>query len=281
VHYFRINTFNGAYWEPSATASFTTPNCSVAYSGATNLHLNSQACLPNGYDRLDFGWNPSQQGIQFLDISTFNNNFNGGFTGLGPLAPAQNRLVLDNVGPNVVLFVRVNTLTPAGWIPSQTLAFTTTSCNPNPNPPGFGTGTIVVNGGASGQNQAVLTDVRIGAHPSEGFDRIVFEYSGVLPDSTRIQYENAAVACGSGNTVPVAGSGTLIVRMDDAVAHNDMGQVTVPDLDIGGTGQAILQAKSICDFEGIVEWAVGTDGTRPFRVTVLSNPGRIVIDVLR
>jgi hypothetical protein len=281
VHYFRINTFNGSFWEPSATASFTTPNCSVVFSGATNLHLNSQACLSNGLTRVDLGWTPSQQGIQFVDISVFNNGFNGGFTGIGPLAPAQNRLVLDNVGANIVLFVRVNTLTPGGWIPSLTLAFTTTTCNPNPNPQGFSTQPIVVNGSASGPNQAVLTDVRVGAHPSEGFDRIVFEYAGVLPDTTRIQYEGSAIACGSGNTVPVAGSGTLVVHMTAARAHNDMGQVTVPDLDIGGTGVAIREAVQTCDFEGVVDWAVGTDGTRAFRVTVLTNPSRIVIDVLR
>jgi hypothetical protein len=282
VHYFRVNTFNGSFWEPSPTASFTTPNCSVAFSGATNLHLNAQACLANGYDRLDFGWTPSQQGIQFLDISTLNNNFNGGFTGLGPLPPSQNRLVLDNVGANVVVFVRVNTLTPIGWIPSQTLAFATSPCTPTPTTPaGFDTQPIIVNGSASGPNQAVLTDVRIGAHPSEGFDRIVFEYAGVLPDTTRIQYENAAVACGSGNTVPVAGSGTLVVHMTAARAHDDMGNVTVPDLDLDGTGAAIRQAVSTCDFEGVVDWAVGIDGTRAFRVTVLTNPSRIVIDVLR
>jgi hypothetical protein len=60
-----------------------------------------------------------------------------------------------------------------------------------------------------------------------------------------------------------------------------MGQVTVPDLGIGGTGVAIREAVQTCDFEGVVDWAVGIDGTRAFRVTVLTNPSRIIIDVLR
>jgi hypothetical protein len=69
--------------------------------------------------------------------------------------------------------------------------------------------------------------------------------------------------------------------MTDARAHDESGEVTVDDTDIGGTGAAIREAVQICDFEGVVDWAVGTSTERPFRVTVLNNPSRIVIDVLR
>jgi hypothetical protein len=282
THFVRINTATAFGWEPSVTAAFNTPACNVSYSGATNYHLDSQACLSNGLVRINLDWIPSQQGIQWADFSLYNNNFfPGTFAGIGAMAPNQNTLTVDNMSPNTTYFSRVNTLTPGGWIPTGTIAFTTRSCQPTNPFPDFNTDPKTVNGSATGQNPAVLTDVRIGAHPDEGFDRIVFEFSGNLPDSTRIRYEASAVQCGSGMTEPVAGAGTLIVHMTDARAHDEMGQVTVPDLDLPGTGTAILEAVSICDFEGVVNWAVGTPNQRPFRVTVLNNPSRIVIDVLR
>jgi hypothetical protein len=279
-HFIRLNTLTAYGWEPSATSTFTTPACNISYSGATALRLDTQSCLANGQVRINIDWQPSLQGIQWADFSVFNNNFvPGTFTGYGALPPSQNTLTLDTLNPNTTYFMRVNTLTPGGWIPTPTIGFTTIPCQPNTA--GFDTNPKVVNGNATGQNPAVLTDVRIGAHPDEGFDRIVFEFTGDLPDSTRIRYEASAVQCGSGMTEDVAGSGTLIVHMTDARAHDESGGVTVDDTDIGGTGAAIRKAVQICDFEGIVDWAVGTSTERPFRVTVLNNPSRIVIDVLR
>jgi hypothetical protein len=276
-HFIRVNTASPEGWTPTQTLSFTTPTC-TNFSGASNVQLTSHSCLANGLVRLNLQWQPSQQGVQWVDFSTFNNGFvPGTFSGIGPLSPGQNTLTVDNMPDNRTLFVRVNTLTPVGWIAAPTIAFNTRNCQPS----GFDTDTVIVNGGATPQDPAILTDVRIAAHPGDGFDRIVFEYDDELPDQTRIRYENAAIRCGSGNEEPVAGSGTLIVRMTATQAHDEEGDVTVPDLDIPGTGVAIREAVSICDFEGIVEWAVGIDGTRPFRVTTLSNPSRIVIDVLR
>jgi hypothetical protein len=282
THYVRVNTFTSQGWEASLTYAFNTAACNVAYSGASSYHLDVQSCLPNGLVRINLDWLPSQQGIQFADFSLSNNGFfPGTFAGIGAMPPNQNSLTVDNMSPNTTYFSRLNTLTPGGWIATPTIAFTTGTCQPSNPFPDFNTDTKIVNGSATGQNPAVLTDVRVGAHPEEGWDRIVFEFSGNLPDSTRIRYEASAVQCGSGMTEDVAGSGTLIVHMTDARAHNDMGQVTVGDTDVDGTGAAIREAVQICDFEGVVDWAVGTAGQQPFRVTVLSNPGRIVIDVLR
>lgn len=281
-HYFRINTFNGSFWEASATAAFNTAACNLIYSGATQLRFDVQSCLPNGLARINIDWTPSQQGVQWADFSLFNNGFfPGTFAGIGPMPANQNTLTVDNMSPNTTYFVRVNTLTPGGWIASVTIAFTTGPCQPNPGA-GFSTDPIVVNGTSTGMDPAILTDVRIGAHPDEGFDRIVFEFEDELPDQTRIRYEASAVQCGSGMTEPVAGNGTIIVHMTDTRAHTEEGESTLDDLDIPGTGSAILEAVSICDFEGIVQWAVGTpNSSRAYRVTVLQNPSRIVIDVLR
>jgi hypothetical protein len=277
VHYARVNTLSGSVWQPSGTIAFKTITClNPIFQGASGVHIVSQACLPNGTVRIVVGWQASGHQPQWVDLSLHNNGFAPGtFVGAGPLAAHQESLVWDGLLDGLVHYLRVNTLTPGGWVPSFTIAFKTVFCVALPA--GFSTDDKFV--AATGVQQTVLDDVRVGAHPGDGFDRIVFEFDGPIP-ATTIGYQPSAVACGSGFTVPVLGSGTLIVRFDNAVAHNDMGMTTSP-LQVGGTGVAILEARSICDFEGIVSWAVGTDGVRPFRVFTLTGPNRVVIDILR
>ncbi len=62
-------------------------------------------------------------------------------------------------------------------------------------------------------------------------------------------------------------------------AHTESGQLTLPSNTVPGPGKSILEAESICDFEAVVEWAVGVDGEKPFTMTLLQGPNRVVIDV--
>ena len=73
----------------------------------------------------------------------------------------------------------------------------------------------------------------------------------------------------------------LVVRFSPAVAHEEAGRSTLKALDLRGTGYAILRAPQTCDSEGEVAWAMAVNGRQPFRVTVLSSPARVVIDVKR
>jgi hypothetical protein len=129
------------------------------------------------------------------------------------------------------------------------------------------------------RGQAILRDVRLGVHPEEGgWDRIVFEFAGDLPPG-RIEYVESAVGCGSGLPVPVRGAAVLSVRFDQTAAHTEAGQPTVARTSIAGPGATILEARQTCDFEGEVTWAVGVKGRQRFKVTLLDNPRRVVIDV--
>lgn len=126
---------------------------------------------------------------------------------------------------------------------------------------------------------AVLTDVRIGAHTEEGgYDRIVFEFSDSLPAGV-VAYVDVAVQCGSGFTTALAGEAVLLVRLMPAQAHDDAGQPTTAARELPGTGLALLEAKSVCDFEGQVAWALGVRARRPFRVLRLAGPTRLVVDL--
>ena len=131
----------------------------------------------------------------------------------------------------------------------------------------------------------VLSDVRVGAHPeSGGWDRIVFEFEdvegfpGAHPGGL-IEYADEASQCGSGMPVEVEGEAILKVRFDATQAHDDNGQLTVDELEFEGPGNSIIEVESFCDFEGVVEWAVGTPGEQNFKVAFLKGPSRVVIDI--
>jgi hypothetical protein len=131
----------------------------------------------------------------------------------------------------------------------------------------------------------VLDDVRVGAHPEQGgWDRIVFEFEdvqgfpGAHPGGT-VEYVEEASQCGSGEPVEVDGEAILMVRFDATQAHNDAGQSTIDEIEIEGPGNSIIQAVSFCDFEGVVQWAIGTAGEENFKVVFLENPNRVVIDI--
>lgn len=131
----------------------------------------------------------------------------------------------------------------------------------------------------------ILNDVRVGAHPEQGgWDRIVFQFQDVagVPGAHpagSIEYVDSASQCGSGMPVEVKGNAILAVRFEATQAHDDNGQLTIASTKIAGPGNSILQAVSYCDFEGIVQWAIGVPSKQRFKVTYLANPSRVVIDI--
>jgi hypothetical protein len=122
-------------------------------------------------------------------------------------------------------------------------------------------------------------DVRVGAHPeSGGWDRIVFEFKDVRPAGL-IEYRDDVAGCGSGNAVTLPGDAILSVRFDATNAHDESGQLTIDATEVNGPGNIILKSVSTCDFEAVVEWAIGLKGMKNYKVALLENPTRVVIDV--
>jgi hypothetical protein len=149
------------------------------------------------------------------------------------------------------------------------------------DPLGFGgTETVTVKSNPDPISKiAVQRDVRVGAHPEEGgWDRIVFEFVDVLPAAT-IGYVPVATQCGSGQNVRLPGAAVLLVRFEPAAAHDDNGRPTIRSLELPGPGGVIVHSRLICDFEAHLDWAIGLRRQERFKVTRLSNPTRLVIDV--
>jgi len=126
---------------------------------------------------------------------------------------------------------------------------------------------------------ATLVDVRVARQA--GVERIVFEFDSHVP-RYEVKYQPNPMQCGSGDPVTVAGGATLWVRFRSTVAHRFEGErpvVTVPSRDVAPGLPQVKQLKQICDFEGEVEWVIGVAGERPFTVSTLAAPPRIVVDI--
>ncbi len=125
---------------------------------------------------------------------------------------------------------------------------------------------------------ALLTDVE--SIECNGFDRVVFTFDGSATPGYFVAYIDKPVrACGSGNVVPVSGDGFLEIRMTPAQAHSDAGQPTIADRNRVLNYENLLQLVDTCDFEGNVTWVLGVASPNAYRVTELTSPPRLVLDV--
>lgn len=128
-HVLRVNTLTPYGWSPSQTISFfTRSDCQFVQppSGATNVSVGAQTCLPDGRVEITVNWTSSGQGPQWIDLSLFNDNFAfGTFYGIGPFPAGQSSQIWSGLLPGYPLFLRVNTLTPSAWVSSQTVFFQT------------------------------------------------------------------------------------------------------------------------------------------------------------
>ena len=128
---------------------------------------------------------------------------------------------------------------------------------------------------------ALLSDVRFASH--DGYDRVVFEFENGIPGYDVRYVEPPILADGSGEEVAVSGGAVLVVRMEPAL-DADLTQESAPRTYTGPTRfspstAAVVELVRTGGFEAVLTWAVGVDEKRPFRVSRLQDPARIVIDV--
>jgi hypothetical protein len=114
----------------------------------------------------------------------------------------------------------------------------------------------------------------VGSHT--GYDRLVLYFgTDAVPLFTVTPQDSASFkADPSDETVTLAGTSGIRVVVRDTVRATTTAENLLPRF------PAIRQVRSIGDFEAVVSYAVGTAGTSPrIRVTTLSSPSRLVIDV--
>jgi len=129
---------------------------------------------------------------------------------------------------------------------------------------------------AGAQSSPTLADVRAAGHP--GFDRVVFEFQGDVPEHT-VRYVDQLVEDGTGEPVSVAGTADLQVVFHGANAHGEDGTPSGGPRRSSPGLTAVKEVAQIGDFEAVVSYGIGLDRRRPLTVSTLSGPSRLVIDV--
>jgi len=125
---------------------------------------------------------------------------------------------------------------------------------------------------------AMLRAVETGSGP--GYDRVVFVFAGDSAPGYHVEYARAPVRrCGSGDPVSLAGGQQVVVRFEPARAHDEHGNPAPGKRDRALGLPAVKEMKLVCDFEGQVEWVLGVAGALPYRVSELTGPARVVLDV--
>lgn len=126
-----------------------------------------------------------------------------------------------------------------------------------------------------------LTAVRLARQ--DGYDRVVFEFDGGVPAYQVSYVDGPIIEDPSGRTIPVEGAGLLRVRFDRAsgVALDQPGgpvTYTGPNR-VKSDAAAVQEVVSVGDFEAVMTWVVGIDSRRPNKVSTLTSPSRVIIDI--
>lgn len=140
--------------------------------------------------------------------------------------------------------------------------------------------TAVPAGVVTAQDLPVLVDVRAAHH--RGFDRVVFEFEGGLPDATFVDWVDRVTHDGSGRRVLVQGNAFLQVSLQGVLGH----ELSEPMRPTYGPRSRAFDLPNVAhivnagDFEAVVSFGIGLmRETRIVRSTQLRGPARLVIDV--
>jgi hypothetical protein len=121
--------------------------------------------------------------------------------------------------------------------------------------------------------------VRVGHH--DGYDRVVWEFPGSGRPTYQVHYVDTPLGDASGDPVPVRGEAFVEVLIT-TVGVPAAGTPRPPDAPASAlAGTVIAQAIAIYGgFEGYGQAFIGVrDEQRPLRVTTLTHPTRLVVDV--
>lgn len=145
-------------------------------------------------------------------------------------------------------------------------------------PPNF-TGTLGV-AEVKKSLEGPVTLMSVSTTACDSFDRVVFTFNTPATPGYRASYVHKPILqCASGNSVPVAGSAFLQIRMTQTQAHTDAGQPTIAQTNRTVNLPSLRQLVETCDFEADVTWVLGIGDKKRYRVVELTNPSRIVVDV--
>jgi hypothetical protein len=124
-----------------------------------------------------------------------------------------------------------------------------------------------------------VTDIRIGRH--DGFDRVVFEADGEGTPGWDVRYVESAQSQGSGADIDVEGGAVLQVTINGVGYPDDTGveEYSGPDRLAVADTEVVTEVVWDSTFEGTSVAFVGATEELPFRVYLLEDPVRVVLEV--
>ncbi|MGY1747595.1 AMIN-like domain-containing (lipo)protein [Blastococcus sp. SYSU D00695] len=127
--------------------------------------------------------------------------------------------------------------------------------------------------------RVTVTDIRTGRH--DGFDRVVFEVGGEGLPGWDVRYVDVASSQGRGEVVPVAGQAILQVTLSGVAYPYETGveEFSAAGAVPGAGTRTVTEVVFDSTFEGTTVAFVGTTSRAPFRVSLLQDPTRVVLEV--
>jgi len=111
----------------------------------------------------------------------------------------------------------------------------------------------------------------------DGYDRVLFTFRGGMP-GYQVRYV-ATVRDEANRPLTLRGGTSLAVAFEPALAREPGGASTFQDRAITTDYPGLRQVRFAGDFEGRVAFGVGVAGRGGFRVTELTRPNRVAVDV--
>ncbi|AKK10457.1 AMIN-like domain-containing (lipo)protein [Corynebacterium uterequi] len=127
--------------------------------------------------------------------------------------------------------------------------------------------------------QRVIEDVRIGTH--DGFDRVVFEFSGYGDIGWFVDYTTAPTQQGSNTQIGYRGSTALNVNIDGVSKRSSVGLADRSFAIDEGTSGNIVEVIDVGTADSRAQFVIGLNAAVPYSVQVLEHPTRLVIDLVQ
>lgn len=134
---------------------------------------------------------------------------------------------------------------------------------------------------AFGDTQGIYP-VSINSAVHDGFERVVIEHAGSGIPSHMAQYTEAPVEPGRGNPIDTGDGAYLEVILSGTASFDEFDEeqmiengTEITDLNTQAAGTVV----SFLPWEATSNYMIGLDEQRPYAVTVLEDPVRIVVDI--
>jgi hypothetical protein len=127
----------------------------------------------------------------------------------------------------------------------------------------------------------VVTALRTATQPE--YERVTVELGPAdgLPGYHAEYMDRPLHECGSGNQVFPVGDAWLELRLEPAAAHTEAGEATLGAREVAVEAPLLQRIYRTCDFEAVVVFVLALSSPNPFRVSTLSDPWRVVVDIQR